>query len=48
MFNEVFGIDYGMTIGLFFGRGSGIGAKWFDVVAITGSASFCFAHGFRS
>ena len=47
MFNAVFGIDYGVTVGIFFGKGSGVGAKWFDVVAIAGIASFGFTHGCR-
>ena len=48
MFDELFGVDYGMAIGIFFGKDSGIGTKWFDVVTIAGSASFGVKHGSRS
>ena len=48
MFDELFGIDYGMTIGIFFGKDSGIGTKWFDVVTIANSASFGLKHGSQS
>ena len=34
MFKELFGVDYGMTIGIFYAEGSSLPPEWFDVILV--------------